>query len=87
MNEGIGEDNLCVKVYDPTGPKLIAVYESLRKASNRLGVTYKVAKNATVNKNRIHSPLLNMDVAVRVNKKGPEDILLISKTTSKGKLD
>lgn len=86
MIEGIGEDNLCVKVYDPTGPKLIAVYESLRKASNRLGVTYKVAKNATVSKNRIHSPLLKMDVAIRINKKEAADINLISKTAIKGKL-
>lgn len=87
MNLSIAKnDNTCIKVYDPAHQKLIAVYDNFQKASNRLGLTYKVAHMKATTKKRVYSPLLKLEVAIRISVKKEEDDKLISQTQLKGML-
>lgn len=79
-------DNICIKVYDPARQKLIAVYDNFQRASNRLGLAYTTAHKKAASKKRVYSPLLKLEVAIRVSIKKEGDDNLISQTQLKGTL-
>ena len=66
------EDNTCVKVYNPKTKELIAVFDNYRKASDGLGLTYKVIQRRVANKERIFAPKFEIEVALRLGKKEVE---------------
>jgi hypothetical protein len=72
----------CVKVFDPELKKLIGIYPSYAKASNRLGIDAKTVLQKCASKNRVHSPLYGKDVACRLSKMELEykEQILISRT-------
>lgn len=73
-------EDICVKVYDPTKKQLIAVYENVFKAANRLGLTHKVVQNRCESKERVFSPMLNLEIALRLSHRTEKDKELIDKT-------
>lgn len=79
LNKELHEDT-CIKVYNPEKQKLIAVYKTFAKAANRLGVTSSTVQHKIASKKRMHSPSLNMEVAVRCGHIKPGDEELIEKT-------
>ncbi len=80
MKVGLGVDNLCVKVYDPEKQKLIAVYDTFKKASARLGVSAELIHKKVTSKRRLYSPVFDLTVAVRMGAKTKEMDVLIEKT-------
>lgn len=75
-------EETCIKVYNPEEQKLIAVFASMHKAANRLGVAASKIQVKCSTKKRIFSPVLNMYVAVRIAARKEEDNVLIKKTSS-----
>ena len=63
------EDNTCIKVYDPKTKQLVETFNNYRKASDALGLTYKVLQNRIVTKERVFAPKLGFEIAVRLGKK------------------
>lgn len=61
------DDNTCIKVYDPEKKELIAVFGSYKKTAAKLGLTESVVQRCCVNKNRIHAPNINKEVALRIS--------------------
>jgi hypothetical protein len=80
MTLGIGTDNLCIKVYDPVNQKIIAVFDTYKKASARLGVSAELIHRKVTSKRRLYSPKYGLDVAVRIGQKTKEMDELILKT-------
>ena len=76
----IGNEDECIKVYDPSKQELLRTFDNYRQASAYLGISHKVLRNATRSKTRRFSPILNIEVAVRVKKKTEEDRQIIRKT-------
>ena len=72
----------CIKVYNPfsSTPKLVGVYKDFNNAGCKLGIVPTMVHKKCVNKRLVFSPNLKLDVAVRLKKLTPEDIILIEKT-------
>lgn len=70
----------CIKVYDPEKQELIAVYKSFSKAANRLGVRNSTVQHKCESKNRLFSPILEKEVAVRIGVIKDGDLELMTKT-------
>lgn len=68
-------DNTCIKVYDPSRQKLIAVFENYKKAANKLGISSALVQHTCVKKARAYCPLIDMEVALRLSaiKEGDQD--------------
>lgn len=64
-----GYEDECIKIYDPSKKECIAVYDNFGKAERALGLTSKVLRNAAKSKTRRFSPILKIEVAIRVSKK------------------
>jgi hypothetical protein len=64
-----GDENTCVKVWNPLNQTIINIYENYSKAGNAIGVTPLVVMKRCKDKQRVHAPLLKMDVALRLTKK------------------
>jgi hypothetical protein len=79
-------DNTCVKVYDPSQKKLIGVYSTFRKASDKIGITEKILRGRAESKTRIYSEYYKMDVAIRHSALKQGDDILINKTLKNIKL-
>lgn len=60
-------DNTCIKVYNPAEQKLIAVFENYKKAGNKLGLSAAQVQHSCVKKTRAFSPLIGMEVALRLS--------------------
>ena len=73
-------DGTCVKVYNPIEKKVIGVYPTFKKASDRIGISEKWLKNKATNKTRIYSDFYGMDVAIRHSAMKEGDDVLIDKT-------
>lgn len=73
----------CVKVFDPELKKVIGIYPSYAKASNRLGVDSKTVLQKCGSKNRMFSPFYGKEVACRLSKMKPEYKDDINKSKSK----
>lgn len=86
MKEGIMEDGLCLKVYNPFIQKVIAVYDNYNKAANRLGLTVKCVVYYSKEKKRVMAPLLNQIVALRVSRLTEKEINQIIITNKRGHL-
>jgi hypothetical protein len=78
-----GAEDECIKVYNPLEKKVIAVYSNPNKASNRLGISSSVIVNRCITKERIFSPLLNMEIAIRKSVKTEAEEELIIETLKK----
>lgn len=78
-------DGTCIKVYDPTKKELIAVFETLCRASNKLRLSKFTIRQKTISKKRIFCEYLNMEIALRATICGEEEQRLI-KETLKNKL-
>lgn len=73
-------DNTVVKVYNPLEKKLIAVFPSIAKAANRLGITSSKVQQRCSTKTQIFSPNLQMKVALRLAARKAADEILLVKT-------
>lgn len=80
MRLGLGTENLCIKVFDPEDKKIIAVFDTYKKASARLGVRGELLLKKSNNKKRMYSPTYNKEVAIRIGAKTEEMDKLIDKT-------
>jgi len=67
-------DNTCIKVYNPEKQELIAIYDTFKRTGNMLGLTAGMVQQHCARKTRVYSPILEMDVAVRLSTIKPEDI-------------
>lgn len=76
----IGVEDECIKVYNPAKQEILKVFDTYTQAARYLGVSDTVVKSASLTKKRKFSPLLNMEVAIRVTLKTEEDRKLIRKT-------
>lgn len=76
----IGNEDECIKVYNPAKQELLRTFDTYGQAANYLGISHKILRNAAHSKTRRFSPLLNMEVAIRVRKKTEEDRQIIRKT-------
>jgi len=67
----------CVKVYDPSIKKVIAVFSNCKRASYRLGIPATTLVTKATEKKRVYSPLLNKEIAVRFAalKQGDQDLI------------
>lgn len=74
------QEGTCIKVYNPIEKKLIGVYPSFRKASDKMGISEKTLKLKVSSKNRVYSEYYKMEVAIRHCTIKEEDNLLIQKT-------
>jgi hypothetical protein len=79
MRNSISEDDLCVKVYDPRNRELIAIYENYKKAALKLGVSETLIRKKIVNKKRLYSPILDLEVAIRIGVRSKDNEELIKK--------
>jgi hypothetical protein len=64
-----GQEDICVKVYDPEKKELIATYNTYKEASSKLGLSYKVISAAAKNKTRRFCDRLNKEIAIRIGSK------------------
>lgn len=69
----------CIKVYDPLEKKLIGTYRSFTKASQKLGISPSSVQQKCASKNRVFSPVLKKEVALRLSSIKPEDVDIIDK--------
>ena len=76
----------CIKIYDPSIKKLIAVYANAKKASIRLGIPSTTLQSRYCDKKRIYSPKLDLEIAVRLSSIQEGDSELIQKTINYKKL-
>jgi hypothetical protein len=83
---GVDTVDICIKVYDPTQQKLIAVYENYMRAAQKLGITPKILYHRIIFKKRVFSPAFNLEIAVRSAGKKEGDDKLIEETFKYGKL-
>jgi hypothetical protein len=79
MRNSISEDDLCIKVYDPRNRELIGIYENYKKAALKLGVSESLIRKKVASKKRMHSPMLNLEVAVRIGVRSKDNEELIKK--------
>ena len=61
------KDNTCIKVYNPQKQELIAVFPTYKKTAAKLGLTESSVQKSCVKKTRVHSPSINMEVALRIS--------------------
>jgi hypothetical protein len=67
-----GYEDLEVRVYDPQTKQVIKKFDTLGRASASLGLTPNVLRNRCTTRQRVYSPNLSKEVAVRlVNKNKP----------------
>jgi hypothetical protein len=64
-----GQDEVCIKVYDPEKKEVIATYDTYKEASSKLGLTYKVISAAAKNRTRRFCERLNKEIAIRISSK------------------
>ena len=76
----IGAEDECIKVYNPAKQEMLRVFDTYTQAARYLGITDTDVKSASLSKKRKFSPLLNMEVAIRVTLKTDADRKLIRKT-------
>ncbi len=69
---------IIVKVYNPLKQELIGVFENYSKAARALGLTPKIVYNKATSKKRVMSPYLEIEVAIRITRKKPEDKFFMS---------
>lgn len=60
-------DNTCIKIYEPGEQKLIAVFESYKRAADKLGTTPSAIQHACSRRGRTHSNMLGRPVAPRLS--------------------
>lgn len=73
-------DDTCIKVYDPNAePKLIGVFKTYVRAGQSLGLTPSAVQARCISKNRVHAPLLDREVAIRLSAIKDGDLELIRK--------
>lgn len=75
-----GTTDECIRIYNPLKQELIRVFDTYTQASKYLGITHSIIKNACVTKKRKFSPLLDMEVAIRVALRTEADREMINKT-------
>lgn len=63
-----GYEGLCIKVYDPMKKECIRTYRNMKEAAGKLGIPDKQVRNACNTKTRRYSPVLQMEVALRIAK-------------------
>jgi hypothetical protein len=80
-------DNTCVKVYDPTRQKLVAVFENYKKAANKLGISAALVQHSCVRKARAYCPLIQMEAALRLSAIKDGDLERINHCNKKTLLD
>lgn len=61
------DENVHVKIYDPSKQELIATCKNFVEASKILGISSKILREAADYKTRRFSPKLNMEIAIRVS--------------------
>jgi hypothetical protein len=84
-SDHIGTEEECIRIYNPLKQEIIKVFDTYIQASKSLGINIDVIKNAAVTKKRKFSPILNMEVAIRVTLKKESDVEMIKKTAHKNK--
>lgn len=68
-------DRVPVLVYDVTienledRKKAVVSYDTIKQASQALGLSYNVIKSSITSRKRVYSPMLKKDVAVRLKPK------------------
>lgn len=72
-------DDTCVKIFNPEKKELITVLPSYHKAANYLGVKHSVVQQKCSRKSRLYSPLLKMEVAVRLSAIGDKEKEILKK--------
>jgi hypothetical protein len=72
-------DDTCIKIYNPEKKELMEVLPSYHKAANYLGVTSSLLQQRCAKKTRIYSPILKMEVAIRLAARGEKETELIKK--------
>jgi hypothetical protein len=72
-------NDTCVKIYNPEKKELIDVLPTYHKAANYLGVRYSLMQQKAKSKKRIYSPILKMEVAVRLSARGSKEEELLKK--------
>ena len=73
----IGTEDECIRIYNPVKQEVIKVFNTYKQASKYLGITDDIIRDATITKKRKFSPILNMEVAIRIKSKTEEDIEMI----------
>jgi hypothetical protein len=63
-------DDTCIKIYDPSQQKLIAVFENFKRAGVKLGVTPAAMQHACARRGRTFSKLLQIEIAPRIGALG-----------------
>jgi len=81
----IGTEEECIRIYNPLKQEIIRVCDTYTQASRYLGLSDGIIKNAAATKKRKFSPILNMEVAIRVTLKTEADIEMIRKTIKHNK--
>jgi hypothetical protein len=69
MTTDFKEENLCVKVYDVDSKQVIATYDNYKRAGFGLGIPQQTIARRCKSKERIHSPKLGKEIAVRLTRK------------------
>lgn len=64
--EMFGDENTCIKIYNPTTQILIDTRDNYCKAANFLGLSARDVWRRCGNKTRVYSPILGIEVAVRL---------------------
>ena len=61
-----GDDNLIVKVWNPSTKTVISTYDNYQEAGNTMCLTPKIVRSRCESKKQVYSPLHKMNVAVRL---------------------
>lgn len=60
-------DNTCIKIYDPSRQKLIAVFENYKKAAAKLGMKASSVHHAGQRKGKTFCEMLGYMIAIRLS--------------------
>lgn len=63
-------DDICVAVYDPSKKELIKTFDTIKKTSAYLGIPQSTIKKACEDRKRRYSVNLDIEVAIRIKRKG-----------------
>lgn len=80
-------DNTCIKVYDPSRQKLIAVFENYKRAANKLGLSSNAVLRTCASRARTYCPLIGMEAALRLSAIKEGDLERIAYCSKKTLLD
>lgn len=80
-------DNTCIKIYDPSKKKLIAVFENFKRAGVKLGMTPAAVQHACARRGRTFSQMLQIEVAPRISATGEVERKQIAHCNKKLLLD